>query len=450
MDTDAVITFFDTHPVSRETVHDRLRGTIFGGALGDAIGLYTEFLSKDLARQAYPEGKFQLVDPVTEFEADQHRLKFVQTGWTDDTDHALLILLSYLHHNGRLDPVDFAHRLQFWVEQGLRCLDRLPLGLGRTVGQVVCDKNFLNDPAETAYRKWDKAKRNAAANGSLMRTYPLGVMCFDKSLEETFRIAREFSLVTHADPRCIVSCCLVTALIRGILREEVVIESHIDKLIEESLTWTESWISEQNSLESSDRYTPIDRDEFRKHAFAQSLEDLQLDDAMKMGYVYKTLGSSILLLRLGMRRSKSSNLPALFEDLITDLIMQGGDADTNAAVAGSLLGTLVGYNKLPEKWRDGVMHGGWLLEKCDALASVTGIDPPSEPYNGTNDPGTGLEGGKPRLTLPELHQREREFSERWLRASSEALEKRAREKGKIDQARKDRPGSRLRRFLFGK
>jgi hypothetical protein len=41
-----------------------------------------------------------------------------------------------LHHNGRLDPVDFAHRLQFWVEQGLRCLDRLPLGLGRTVGQV--------------------------------------------------------------------------------------------------------------------------------------------------------------------------------------------------------------------------------------------------------------------------------------------------------------------------
>jgi ADP-ribosylglycohydrolase len=283
-----------------------------------------------------------------------------------------------------------------------------------------------------------------------MRTYPLGVMCFDKPLEETFRIAREFSLVTHADPRCIVSCCLVTALIRGILREEAVIESDIDKLIEESLTWTESWISEQNSLESSDRYTPIDRDEFRKHAFAQSLEDLQLDDAMKMGYVYKTLGSSILLLRLGMRRSKSCNPPALFEDLITDLIMQGGDADTNAAVAGSLLGTLIGYNKLPAKWRDGVMHGGWLLEKCDALASTTRIDPLSEQYNGKDDPDTGLEGGKPRLTLPELHQREREFSERWLRASSEALEKRAREKGKIDQARKDRPGSRLRRFLFGK
>ncbi|KAJ0420243.1 ADP-ribosylglycohydrolase-domain-containing protein [Aspergillus carlsbadensis] len=452
MYTDAITTFFDTHPVSRETVYDRLRGTIFGGALGDAIGLYTEFLSKELAREAYPEGKFQLVDPVTEFEADTHRLKFVQTGWTDDTDHALLIILSYLHNNGCLDHLDFAQRLQFWVEQGLRCLDRLPLGIGRTVSQVVCDKSFLVDPAATAYAKWDKAKRNAAANGSLMRTYPLGVMCFDKTLEETFQIANEFSLVTHADPRCVVSCCLVTALIRGILREEVITEGDTDKVIEESLTWTESWLSEHNSLvNDTNRYPPIDRDEFRKHAFARSLEDLQLDDAMKMGYVYKTLGASILLLRQGMRLLASSNPQSLFEDLITDLIMEGGDADTNAAVAGSLLGALIGYNKLPAKWKDGMMHAGWLLEKCDALASVTRIDPLSEPYNGKDDLDTSLEGGKPRLTLPELHQREREFSQRWLIASSEALEKREREeKEKLERTRKERPGSRLRRFLFRK
>jgi ADP-ribosylglycohydrolase len=59
----------------------------------------------------------------------------VQTGWTDDTDHALLIVLSYLHH-GYLDATDFAWRLQFCVEQRMRCLDRLPLGLGMTVGRV--------------------------------------------------------------------------------------------------------------------------------------------------------------------------------------------------------------------------------------------------------------------------------------------------------------------------
>lgn len=59
-----------------------------------------------------------------------------QASWTDDTDHAILILLSYLRNDGVLITDDFAARLRSWCEQGLRCLDRLPLGLGRTVGSV--------------------------------------------------------------------------------------------------------------------------------------------------------------------------------------------------------------------------------------------------------------------------------------------------------------------------
>ncbi|KAL2835469.1 ADP-ribosylglycohydrolase-domain-containing protein [Aspergillus pseudoustus] len=450
---DSASTFFDTHAVSRETALDRLRGTIIGGALGDAIGLYT-------AHEVYPEGKFQLVEPATEFYADHHRCTYYfllpfRTGWTDDTDHALLIVLSYLHNNGKLDPVDFAHRLQFWVEQGLRCLDRLPLGLGQTVGKVVCDKSFLKGSQATAYDKWNKAKRNAAANGSLMRTYPLGIICFGKTQGETFQIATDFSLVTHADPRCVLSCCLATGLVRGILREEVVVEKDIDRLIDASLTWTEAWIAEQNSLsdnKSGERFPAIDRDEFNKHAFAQTLEELQFDDAMKMGYVYKALGAGILVLRQGMRRLNSSKPQTVFKELITDLIMQGGDADTNAAVAGSLLGALVGYECLPAKWKNGMMHADWLLRKCDALGSVTRIEPLSEPYNGRDDPDTDLEGGKPRLTLPELMQREKDFSERWLTASSKAMEKRIQEKKrKIDEeSRAKGGGGWLRRFLFGK
>ena len=60
-----------------------------------------------------------------------------QREWTDDTDHALLILLSYLHHDGKeLSSRDLAERLRSWVEQGLRCLERFPAGLGETVGAV--------------------------------------------------------------------------------------------------------------------------------------------------------------------------------------------------------------------------------------------------------------------------------------------------------------------------
>lgn len=63
-----------------------------------------------------------------------------QASWTDDTDHAILILLSYLRNDGVFTTNDFAARLRSWCEQGLRCLDRLPLGLGRTVGSVRLQK----------------------------------------------------------------------------------------------------------------------------------------------------------------------------------------------------------------------------------------------------------------------------------------------------------------------
>jgi hypothetical protein len=81
--------FLDLHPFVRETVLDKVRGTIFGGTLSDVIGLYTgefpsqksqvkankapEFLSRDLSLALYPEGKFQLVEPATELMNDGHR-----------------------------------------------------------------------------------------------------------------------------------------------------------------------------------------------------------------------------------------------------------------------------------------------------------------------------------------------------------------------------------------
>lgn len=132
----------------------------------------------------------------------------------------MLLLLSCLHKNLKtLDPKDFAAHI--WAQCGCLPLDTLPLGLGRTVGAIVTTKGYLDDPEATARRHWTNSKYNAAPNGSLMRTHPLGLVCLDKSLDETFEIAAAFSAVTHIDPRCVVSCAIGTALVRGLVLREV-------------------------------------------------------------------------------------------------------------------------------------------------------------------------------------------------------------------------------------
>ena len=42
---------------------------------------------------------------------------------------------------------------------------------------------------------------------------------------------------------------------------------------------------------------------------------------------------------------------------------QAGDADTNGAVAGALLGCKLGYNRLPDTWLNDLFHKDWLDER---------------------------------------------------------------------------------------
>jgi len=41
---------------------------------------------------------------------------------------------------------------------------------------------------------------------------------------------------------------------------------------------------------------------------------------------------------------------------IMDTVMQGGDTDTNAAIAGALLGAVYGIEAVPERWQTVILH----------------------------------------------------------------------------------------------
>lgn len=233
-----------------------------------------------------------------------------------------------------------------------------------------------------------------------MRTHPLGIICLSFDREKAYQTATNYSRLTHVDPRCVLSCCISTVLICELLRGTITTENGIDEVIENAF----EWVSRQYRPDVDPQDPLLDRGEFERHAYAKSLPELQLDDSQKMGYVYKSLGAAILCLRLAMR---PGDLKDDFESIVTDLVMQGGDADTNACCAAALLGAWLGYSRLPHHWRSGLMHGDWLLEKTDDLCCVVGISVGS--YKGAEDPATWTDDERGRLLREELDAREKDI-----------------------------------------
>lgn len=252
-------------------------------------------------------------------------------------------------------------------------------------------------------------------------------MCVGKPLVETFRIAAQISRTTHIDPRCTVACCATTALVRGLLRGEVVDETGVDSILDQAFSYVHGNESLRNPGHEDSAIPPaskeqdealLDRDEYVKNTRETHYSDLELDDSQKMGYVYKCLGSAVLALRLAMRATISKTLSMsatrnLFEETITDLIMQGGDADTNGCVAGALLGAWLGYSRLPGHWLQGVHHHDWMLWKCEALSRQIGIGGELlEELEKSAD--TAPDGGRGLFSEKELNDRERALLEKML------------------------------------
>lgn len=85
---------------SFDETYDKLKGCIYGAAIGDAIGLATEFFTKEEAKQLYGIGPIAFgTDKGYAFYADSHRLRCDEGEWTDDTGKRIKITCMFKGEN---------------------------------------------------------------------------------------------------------------------------------------------------------------------------------------------------------------------------------------------------------------------------------------------------------------------------------------------------------------
>ena len=315
----------------------QFRASILGQAVGDALGCGVEFLSPAQIRQQYPNG-LKDITGGGEF-------NWEPGDYTDDTQMLVALSESLIQHpQGNL--WDMLDRWIGWKNSNppdIGNLTRDALKAGEKLDRSTAD------PTDAGRIAWEATGKNSAGNGGIMRSAAIGLMYHDNP-EKLRQISDQSCALTHYDPRCRAS-----AIAQGLLLADI-LHGKVDKTPgkrQESLKPLFEKIASELEAQSPDVAEAI-----------RAVPTLKSEDVRTSGYTIHTVQVAFWALY------HFDNL----EDALIDIVNRGDDADTTAAVAGSLLGALHGEEAIPARFLNTLKETDNLRTLADRLynASVSG------------------------------------------------------------------------------
>lgn len=294
---------------------DRIKGVLLGQAAGDALGAGYETGKPS-------NGHAEMIGGGYGFEPGQ---------WTDDTEQAICVA------RARSEPEAVALWLLEWW-------DSYPQDVGGTTQAVMQHaqraRRWVNGGLAAAARLhgeraaaqpktagWDPGM----ANGSLMRTGPVALPFLGWPSLIVQR-AREISDLTHFDPWAGDACVLWSMVIEWAVMDDSFVPSGIEAGVEA---------------------LPSERQEFWYGA---------IHDALHSNVPVTRNGSAVAAFKAALWAVAHAES---LEEGLQLAVAGGGDTDTVAAIAGSLLGAMYGASAVPAGWRE-MLHG-WPGLDADGL-----------------------------------------------------------------------------------
>ncbi len=281
-------------------MQDRLRGVAVGAAIGDGLGMPLEFCAPT---------------PADRLVRDMLPSRLAAGSFTDDTEMAIALAESLLAHRP-LDPVDLSQRFLDWFR-------RNPPDIGLYTSIVL--KGVQNGLSwEEAAEQARQGSPSNAANGSIMRCWPIAVAWWDYRLH-LIADSELQSRVTHMNEECVSASVFINLLIFEL--------SH-------GMSPAEAVRSTLNTVDM-----PAELRQVVERAPGRRREALR-----NTGWVRHTLESVIW----GLLTTQS------FEEALVQVVNLGADADTAGSVMGAVAGAAYGLSAIPQRWQD-TLRGEWPL-----------------------------------------------------------------------------------------
>jgi len=297
----------------------RARGALLGLVAGNQLGVPTEHLgTPEAIRQAFPNGVTNLVAPPK------------NSPYDDDAAMALLLGESLLGSR-EFDAADVARRWVKWMKVDGR-------GVGATTRRALTLIDRGKEPFEAGRLAYQENPGRSAGNGSVMRCIPVALRYHD-NVDRLIRVSTQQAAITHSDERCTWGAAAVNLAARELLHGNIYF---IDEVLHRI----------------GDRAPRALRDAI--HRVPREGEgDLPITRPGEAGYVVHCIEIAFWFV---------THDRTLEESLIY-LAQAGGDTDTNAAVAGALLGARYGEVALPPRWVDQITGVDGIAKLAERLVA---------------------------------------------------------------------------------
>jgi ADP-ribosylglycohydrolase len=238
---------------------------------------------------------------------------------TDDSEMALMLARS-VARSGHYDQAEAALAYALWFASA-------PFDCGQTTARALGPALAMLRQGARATEVADAARaaadRASQANGALMRVSPLGIFAHAMTPSAAAHLAREDAALTHPHPICQdANAVFVVAISHAVATGSDPWETY---------AFTLDWATCQSTTDPAIQQclkTAAD------HPPAEYLHH--------QGWVLIALQNAFWQLL---------HAPS-FGAGVVDTVMHGGDTDTNAAIAGALLGAVHGIEAVPPQWRD--------------------------------------------------------------------------------------------------
>lgn len=328
------------------TVLEAYRGCMLGAAVGDAIGLPVEFMRLDAIRRKYGPAGIQ----------DYDRCYGGYGLFSDDTQMSLFTAEGLLWADGKsADLVTAgAQSLINWLEtQGDRNRNIKPETIGLVAVKELHTRRAPGNTCLTSLRAMPElgapAKNDSKGCGAVMRMHPVGLFCWAKGFPAyaTMKIANTLGALTHGHKSGYLSggafAVMIQALVNGFSLRDAAFRA-VQELGEcEGAGETIDAINLALELAETDTLT---------------------DDAIRRlgeGWVGEEALAIALYCALKAETFKEGVLMAANHD---------GDSDSTASIAGALLGTIHGDEKIPAQWLQNLELHDTILNLADELFEV--------------------------------------------------------------------------------